>query len=673
MPRPMHRTGLTMRRALAGGLLLGALACGGGEPAVIHTGVEGGQWRAYGGDPGGTKYSPLDQIDASNVADLEIAWEWEPPDVQWREDVIAALAAGTYPYKIASAVSISDFQDTPLMVDGVLYGVTPAGMIFAVDAGSGEERWVYDPQSYASSSSVWGFLFPKHRGVTYWTDGRRGRIFIPTIDAWLIALDARTGKPVESFGEHGRVDLIEGLRHPRVERLEDWFNSSPAGLYRDTLIVGGSINDRPKERKGIPGDIRAYDVRTGALKWTFHTVPAEGETGSETWEEDSWRMGGAANAWGPFSVDVELGRVYIQTSTPTNDMYGGHRPGNNLFAETLLCLDAETGERIWHYQLIHHGLWDYDVAAPPVLVDISVDGKRIPAVAQATKQGFVFVFDRVTGEPVWPIEEQPVPASDVPGERAAATQPFPTRPPPFERQGVSEEDLIDFTPELHAMALEIFHKYRSGPLFSPPSLEGTMILPGPPGGTNWQGAGVDPESGVMFVPSMTQVGLVSVQKGHLAVADFRYVTGRSDPLYVPGERWSPDGLPLIKPPYSRITAIDLNRGEILWQVPNGDGPRDNPHLAGLDLPPLGGGGAAGVVVTRSLLFAGEGAALFLPNLGEPKLRAFDKRTGEVLAVIDLPAKVRGVPMTYMYKGKQYVVAALGDTPYQPRLVALALP
>jgi len=434
------------------------------------------------------------------------------------------------------------------------------------------------------------------------------------------------------------------------------------------------VNDRPKHKRGIPGDVRGYDARSGALRWVFHTIPAEGELGTETWEDEAWRYTGAANVWGPMSVDPELGRVYVTTSTPTNDYYGGHRLGDNLFGETLLCLDAETGKRIWHFQLVRHGLWDYDPGAPANLVDLEVEGRSIRAVAQVTKQAFVFVFDRETGEPVWPIEDRPVPASDVPGERTSPTQPFPTKPPPFDRQGTFEEDLIDFTPELHAEALALFRRYRTGPLFTPPSLEGTLVLPGPNGGSNWMGAGFDPETRRLYVPSITEVSLNSVKAGDPAETDLRYHTDLSLSVSIPEGSWlALDGIRLFKPPYSRITAFDLDRGEIAWQVPNGNGPRDNPALAGLDLPPLGSGGHTCVLVTKSLLFAADGGAGRWSPYGKPIFRAYDKATGAVVGEIELPAMVRGCPMTYLHRNVQYLVLPVGDRDHDPELIALALP
>ncbi len=652
------------------GLLL-ALGCSGAEDEVRY-GVEGGQWRSFAGDPGAARYSPLDQIDADNFAKLEFAWTWVNPDTAWKRKTVAAIEAGSFPYLVPRRVSLVDFQGTPLMVDGVLYGSTAVGQVYAVDAGSGREIWTFDPQSYASSSGGFDFFFPKHRGLAYWRSGDDERIFLAAIDAFLWAIDARTGQPVSSFGERGRVDLLEGVRyeHP-IQRIKDYFQSSPPAIHRNTVVVGSSVTDRPKRLQGIPGDIRGFDARSGKRKWTFHTIPEAHEFGAETWENGSWRTGGAANVWGPMSVDPERGRVYATTSTPWNDLYGGHRPGDNLFGETLLCLDAETGERIWHQQLIRHGLWDYDPGAPPNLVDLQVDGRPVKAVAQVTKQAFTFVFDRETGEPVWPIEDRAVPPSDVPGEKASPTQRFPTRPPPFDRQGTFEDDLIDFTPEIRREALAIFRRYRTGPLFTPPSLAGSLILPGSGGGSNWRGAAFDPETEILYVTSITQATALSVK--HDPANPLRYVTALTIPPWVPDGNWTPDALPLVKPPYSRITAIDLNRGEIVWQAANGNGPRNHPRLAHLKLPPLGSGVHTCALVTRTLLFAADGAEMWSSTAGEPIFRAYDKQTGRVVGEIRMPARVRGCPMTYLENGVQYLVMPVADADHPPSLVALALP
>jgi quinoprotein glucose dehydrogenase len=519
-------------------------------------------------------------------------------------------------------------------------------------------------------------LLFNHRGVAYWSDGAGDeRIFWGTGDGWLLAVDADTGRPVEEFGRGGRVDLMEGI--PRVERGgRDYLNallyscSSPPLVVGDVVITGSSIADRRITKEAPPGDVRAWDARSGELRWTFHTIPHPGEPGIETWEDGSWEYSGNANVWTMMSADPELGLVFLPTGTATNDFYGGHRLGDNLYAESLVAVDVETGERVWHFQTVHHGLWDYDNPAAPNLVDIEVGGRAIRAVAQVTKQGFTYVFDRATGDPVWPIDERPVPPSDMPGERAAPTQPFPTRPPPFEYQGVSEKDVIDFTPELEAEAREILKGFRIGPLFTPPSLQvqggtqGTIQRPGLGGGANWWGAAVDPETGILYVPSRNSYTVVGFYTPDPEEGGTLRYTHRSS-----GGSRGPRDLPLFKPPYSRLTAIDLNRGEIRWTSPTGDRDdvRSHEALAGLDLPPLGGEGTVGPLLTKTLLVSCEGDR----SSGDGKLVARDKRSGEVLAKVSLPGRPIGTPMTYLHEGRQYIAVTVSGSP--PRLVALSLP
>jgi quinoprotein glucose dehydrogenase len=473
------------------------------------------------------------------------------------------------------------------------------------------------------------------------------------------------------------TSVIEG----RETRISQVTHSAPPIVCADTVVIGTIISDGPTGPEMPPGHVRGYDVRTGEMKWVFHTIPQEGEYGNETWKDGSWRHTGNTNVWTMMSCDDELGIVYLPLSTPTNDWYGGHRLGNNLFAESLVALDARTGERKWHFQAVHHGLWDYDFPCAPNLVDVTVDGKLVEAVAQVSKQGFTYVFDRVTGKPVWPIEERPVPQSTVPGEESSPTQPHPTKPPPFERQGVSDEDLIDVTPELLKKALEIVTDYQLGPLFTPPielvegGKKGTLMLPSAAGGANWRGAAVDPETGVLYVPSMTLVMVNGLRAADPARSGFRYVYGAG--FLVPG----PEGLPLVKPPWGRITAIDLNRGEHLWQVPHGSGPKDHPALAGLDLPDLGSNphgvlSNGGLVLTKTLLFIiqaelDESSMLRMGDAGY--LRAYDKRTGEKVWEHHMTPTPHGTPMTYLHQGRQYLVVAVGGMTQKAELVAFALP
>jgi len=632
------------------------------SPALSQQGTTNGEWPSYGGGLGSTRYAPLDQIDRENVSELEIAWRWEARNLGPRPDY--------------------NFRATPIMMNGVLY--TTAGSrraAVAIDPATGETLWIYRFDEGERGSSA-----PRKtsgRGVSYWSDGEDERLFFITPSHFMIALNAKTGRPYPDFGRDGIVDLKEGLDRPLDPMKAPIGSSTPGIVVGDVIVVGAALpaGGVPPTKEMPAGHIRGYDVRTGERLWIFHTIPLPGELGHDTWEGDSWKFTGNASVWTSMSADPELGYVYLPTEAPTGDYYGGHRHGDNLFSQSLVCLDAKTGERIWHFQTVHHGIWDYDLPAAPVLADITVDGEAIPAVAQITKSGFTFVFDRKTGEPVWPIEERPVPQTDVPGEKTAPTQPFPTKPAPFERQGVTEDDLIDFTPELKAEALEIAATYTLGPLFTPPTLvtetnktnKGTLNLPGSQGGGNWQGAAFDPESGYLYVSSSTEptpVGLVHAPK----LSNMNYVRGRRLRLPKGG---GPQGLPLIKPPWGRITAIDLNTGEHVWMVPNGEAPdyvREHPALAGIDLPRTGRPERVGMLVTKTLLFAGEGGGLFgMFGGGGPMFRAYDKRTGAIVSELELPAHQTGVPMTYLLDGVQYIVVAVGAKEHPAELVALRLP
>ncbi|MCH8333749.1 pyrroloquinoline quinone-dependent dehydrogenase [Candidatus Sumerlaeota bacterium] len=614
-------------------------------------GASGGEWRSYGGDAGGTTYSPLDQIDKTNVSDLEIAWQWTTVDAPiMAEDPRLSRA--------------TNFEGTPLMIGGVLYTATSLSQAAAIDAATGENLWTYDPKSYEDGKRAPNLGYV-NRAMSYWTDGTAQRLFLVTGDARLIALDPKTGTPIGGFATEGQADLTQGVRGAVGGR--GYGHTSGSIVCRDVVIVGSNISDGARRQQGIPGRVMGYDVRTGKRLWVFNTVPVKGEFGYETWEDGSADYSGSSNVWTLMSADEELGYVYFPTSTPTSDFYGGHRRGDNLFAETLVCVDVETGERVWHFQIIHHGLWDYDLPAPPTLVDITVDGKEIEAVAQVTKHGFTFVFDRRTGEPVWPIEERDVPQSDVPGEQTSPTQPFPTKPPAFERQGVTVDDLIDFTPQLRAEAIEILETFNYGPVFTPPRTDKpTIQLPGVGGGANWPGAAFDPETGILYVPSMTSPAGRMLSKPDPNRSDLRYTSRGSR---VEGPR----GLPLFKPPYGRITAIDLNKGEHVWMTVNGgDGPRDHPAIKDLNLGPLGSRSRAGALVTKTLLFVTGGSGRSgSARDGHDAFRAFDKATGEVLWTTTLPSDATGVPMTYETRGKQFVVVAIGSSP--PQYIAFALP
>lgn len=630
---------------------------------VAQQGATKGEWPHYGGDRGHSRYSPLDQINRDNVKSLKIAWRWQSVD-----DPLGEKNRQLRP---------GQFKVTPLMIGGRLYVSTSLSQVAAIDAGTGETVWVHDPKSYERGRPTnTGF---QHRGVEYWTDGKEERIVIATGGRQLVSIDAKTGKADPSFGKDGVVELAEGLGREINERHYT-FNSPPV-VCRDTIVVGSIIFDAPTGPEMPPGHVRGYDIRTGKQKWIFHTIPQAGELGVETWENDSWQYTGNTNVWSTISADDELGYVYLPVTTPTNDWYGGHRLGDNLFAESLVCLNGDTGERVWHFQAVHHGLWDYDFPCGPNLVDINVDGKAIKAVAQVSKQGFCYVFDRATGEPVWPIEERPVPQTTVEGERTASTQPFPTKPPAFERQGIGPDDLIDFTPELNKAARKILDQYTYGPMFSPPTVLGengklgNLQLPGPAGGANWGGAAFDPETSILYVPSMTLPFALAVIPGDPARNKFKYHQGGNP--FVQG----PQGLPLTKPPYGRITAIDLNRGEHVWQVPHGDGPRNHPAIAHLKLGPLGAAANGvfsngGGILSKHFFFViqAEEEPLDLMRMGNHGyIRAYDKTNGELAWEFEIDSTPHGTPMTYQHDGKQYVVVAVGGRGQKSELLAFALP
>jgi quinoprotein glucose dehydrogenase len=606
-----------------------------------------GEWRYYGGDSASTKYSPLDLIRRDNVAGLETAWRWTSPD--------KALAQEN------STLRPGNFEDTPLMANGLLFTISGLGVISALDPETGQTRWQFDPESWKTGRPPnLGFT---HRGVAYWTDGVRERIISGTHDAYLISIDAKTGKLDPSFGANGRVDAMAGLARGR--RTANYAINSTPVIVRNVIVHGSNIPDGAPNMEAPRGDVSGYDVVTGRRLWTFHSIPSPGEFGNESWLKDSWSYTGNTNVWSLLGVDEELGYVYLPFGTPTDDYYGGHRPGDGLFGESLVCLDATTGKRVWHFQGVHHGLWDYDFPAAPVMGQITVNGRTIDAVMQVSKQGFLYVFDRKTGQPVWPIEERPVPQSTVPGEQTSPTQPFPTKPPPFERQRLTDDDLIDFTPELKAKALEIVRPYDHGPLFTPPSERGSIQLPSNGGGANWSGAAFDPETHMLYVPSVTTPFLVQVVIPDPALSNLRYRKGG-------GALPTIDGLPVVKPPYSRMTAYDMNSGTIAWQVPLGDGPVNHPLLKDVTTGPLGGGRGY-LLLTKTLLFAAErepqrGSA----PAGPPMLRALDKATGVVLWKTALPQGPMASPMTYLYRGRQYIVMAAGAG-FESELVAFVLP
>ena len=639
-------------------------------PVAAQQGAPNGEWTYYGGDVGGTKYSGLDQVDATNFNDLEIAWRWQSADAGLDLEALR---------EVHDDLGLGNLKVTPLMVGGVVYVVTPLRLAVALDAGTGETIWVHNPEVVRDTKFSINSSNFSSRGGAYWRDGDNEFFYYGTPDGYLLALDARTGQPAAGFGDNGRVDLAAEL--PRNGRgLVDWQGhpfvsvNSPPLVARGVIVTPLSISDQPIAREQVPGWVQGVDARTGETRWMFKTVPESDDFGVDTWGGDSWRYTGGANVWSAFAADEELGFVYLPTGTPTNDYYGGHRPGDNLFAESIVALDIETGARQWYFQAVHHGVWDYDFPTHPNLVDVTVDGRPVKMLAQISKQGFTYVFDRVTGEPVWPIEERPVETdTDLPGEVLAPTQPFPTRPAPFEYQGSSIDDLVDFTPELREMAVEAVRNHRLGGLFSPPMLsveggmQGTIQRPALAGGANWGGSAVDPETGILYVPSVNAYSILKYVTPEEEGADLNYTQGGFQTPSL-----MPQGLPLFKPPYSRMTAIDLNTGDHAWMQPNGNGDRfrNHPRLRDLNLPPVGGDGRGGPVLTKTLLVSALSAG-GENNDGGPRLIARDKATGAIVGSIDLPGGAIGTPMTYLHEGRQYIALTVGGE--VPELVAFALP
>ena len=610
-------------------------------------------WAHYGNDPGHSKYAPLEQINKNNVHELEVHWNWASIDNQSVVERPQFVPSG--------------FKATPITKNGVLYVSTPLGHIAAIDARTGEEKWTF-------STNTWEHGRPanngfNHRGVTFWDkptpDGFEPRIIMSTANAFLWSIDADTGEPDDSFGTNGKTDLTEGLGRD-VDRSMI-AHSAAVPIVGDTVIIGSVVYDQPmfdmtpEELTDLPpGHVRGFDLHTGEQKWIFHTIPQSGEFGNETWLDDSWAVTGATNVWTMISADAELGYVYLPVGNPGNDFYGGQRLGDNLFGTSLVALNASTGERVWHYQIVHHELWDYDPPAAPTMVDISIGGRQVKAVAMVTKQAFVYVFDRLTGEPIWPIEERPVPPSAVPGERAALTQPFPTKPPAFDLQGISDATLIDFTPELRQEALQIIEEFDYGGLYTPPSLNGTVTLPGWTGGAEWSGAAYDPETSMYYIPSVTSPIVIQLEENNPSDTQFAYQRGGVRTIS------GPQGLPLTKPPYGRISALNLNTAEYDWVRPNGEGIRQQIIGLGIEDPgPVGVPIVAPLMVTKTLLFQAI-------TDGVPLLRAMDKATGETIAEIELPGIPQGAPMTYMLDGKQFIAIACGGGS-DARLISLALP
>ena len=684
------------------------------------------EWPTYTADLAGSKYRPLDQINASNFNKLEIAWRFKTDNLGTRPE-----------YKL---------EGTPLMVNGVIYATAGTRRaVIALEAKSGEMIWMHSVREGLRAA-----ISPRQlsgRGLAFWSDGKGDdRVIYVTTGYRLMELNAHTGQIMQSFGKEGAIDLKVGMvtgtnQQIDLEKGEAGLHSAPT-VVNDVVIVGSAF----KEGMTVPthnntkGLVRAYDVKSGKLLWTFHTIPKPGEFGNDTWENGSWATNGNTGVWTQITVDPQLALVYLPVESPTSDFYGGERPGDNLFGESLVAVDLKTGQRKWHYQIVHHPIWDYDLSSAPLLMDIKVDGKPVKAVALPTKESFLYVFDRVTGKPVWPIEERPVPQSDVPSEKTSRTQPFPTKPPAYARAWLKvPEDLIDFTPEMRAEAIERLKHYRVEGMFTPPVVGdpekwlGGISMGNATGGTNWAGGGFDPETHTVYVQAANSfVSAVSVRKSPEGFSDIRYVAGREDqPFRVmegpgfgsaadapqPGRRGAGrgaaaaappvegatapgppagrgggrggtggaatlglviQGLPIVKPPYGVLSAIDLDKGDLKWQVPYGETPdniRNHPALKGKDIPNTGMNGynGCGVLVTKTLVIIGDTQMTSVTHPRGAMMRAYDKATGKEVGAVWMPAPVSGSPMTYMWQGKQYIVIAVSGGNYSGEYLAYALP
>ena len=720
----------TLKRAAPAVAVLGVAALWmtarpSGQPAGMPS-TKNGDWTHYTADVHGTKYMPLDQVNAANFNKMEVAWRFKTDNLGTRPE-----------FKL---------EGTPLAIKGILY--TTAGTrrsVVALDGRTGELIWSH---SYREGNRA--AIAPRQlsgRGVSYWTDGKGDeRILYVTTGFRLIALNAKNGSMIPSFGEGGVVDMKKGAVFGKGQQID--YETGEIGLHstptvvKDVVIVGSSFKEgmTVKTHNNTKGMVRAFDVKSGKLLWTFNTIPRPGEFGNDTWENESWATNGNTGVWTGITVDEEAGLVYLPVESPTSDFYGGHRPGNNLYGESLVCVVLKTGQRKWHFQIVHHPIWDYDLSSPAILLDANVNGKVIKAVALPSKESFLYVFDRITGQPIWPIEEKPVPQSDVPGEKTSPTQPFPTKPPAYARQAVKVEDLIDFTPELNAEAKRIVSRYKLGPMFLPgvvSKVEGplaALTIATTAGGTNWPGAGADPETHIVYAQasnhSIAPIGLIEPPAGF---SDIRYVAGTAGQPFVEregpgfgsaadapqrggrggrGEAPAPaagaperggaapaaaatpntpptppqggggggltvQGLPLLKPPYGILNAIDLDKGELKWQVPHGDTPdavRNSPILKGMNIPKTGQPGSVGLVVTKTLVVLGDPSVTTTPE--HPRgamLRAYDKQTGKEVGAVWMPAPQSGSPMTYMANGRQYFIVAVSGGNYSGEYIAFALP
>ncbi|MGD1096169.1 MAG: PQQ-binding-like beta-propeller repeat protein [Bryobacteraceae bacterium] len=659
-----------------------------------------GEWAWYTADIAGTRYRPLDQINASNFNKLEVAWRFKTDSLGSRPE-----------YKL---------EGTPLMVNGMIY--TTAGTrraVIALDAKTGELNWVY--ALHEGNRAVVAPRQLSGRGVSYWSDGRGDdRVIYVTTGYRLVSLNAKTGALIPSFGQNGMVDLKVGMVTGTGQQID--LETGEAGLHstplvvNDTVIVGSSFKEGMtiETHNNTKGLVRAYDVRTGKLIWTFNTIPRPGEFGNDTWENNSWAINGNTGVWTQMTVDPELGLVYLPVESPSSDYYGGDRPGNNLFGESLVAVDLKTGKRKWHFQFVHHPVWDFDISSAPILIDANVNGKLVKAVAVPSKQVWLYCFDRATGQPLWPIEERPVPQSDVPGEKTAKTQPYPTKPPAYARNEVRvPDDLIDFTPEMRANAIDNLSRYRVAGVFNPPlvgdpkGLLGALNIGHSGGGTNWPGGGADPETHIVYAQannSGVQAMVLRTPPSDFKT-DMRYVSGRQDqPFRIavaagtgtaadapttrerepePGGRGGGgvnllqvQGLPIVKPPYGVISAINLDKGELQWQVPYGETPdnvRNHPALKGMNIGNTGQAGSVGLVVTKSLVVLGDSQLTSVTHPRGAMLRAYDKTTGKEVGAVWMPAPQSGSPMTYEWQGKQYIVVAVSGGAYTGEYIAYTLP
>ncbi len=682
------------------GLTIGLSGQSGNQPSTKN-----GEWPHYAADLKGTRYSPLDQINASNFKELEVAWRFKTDNLGTRPE-----------YKL---------EGTPLMVKGILYATGGTRRaVFALRAETGELLWTHP--EFEGQRAVNAPRQLSGRGLSYWTDGKEERILYVTPGYRLVALDAKTGQRIPAFGKDGAVDLKVGVVYGTGQPID--LETGDAGLHstptvvKDVVIVGMSMKESMtvKTHNNAKGQVRAFDVRTGKQLWAFHTIPKPGEFGGDTWLNNSWATNGNAGVWTQITVDEDLGLVYLAVESPTSDFYGGHRPGNNLFGESLVCVDLKTGQRKWHFQIVHHPIWDYDLSSAPILADINVNGRAIKAVALPSKEAFLYIFDRVTGQPVWPIEERPVPRGDVPGEWYSPTQPFPAKPPAYARQAVTVDELIDFTPALRAQALQVIESFRMGPMFNPPAVSkiggplAALTLGTTGGGTNWPGAAYDPETHTIYAQAansqVVPIGLIEPPEGF---SDIKYVLGTAgQPFRVSegpgfgsaadfpqpqrtrsaaaapaaaaaaqadggGVRTTVQGLPLMRPPYGVLSAINLDKGDLSWQVPHGDTPdavRNNPALRGLNIPKTGQPGSVGLMVTKTLVVLGDSQMTTTPE--HPRgamLRAYDKATGEEVAAVLMPAPQSGSPMTYSVNGTQYIVVAVSGGNYSGEYIAYRLP